>query len=116
MRNIAIVLALVFAASTSAFAQKRSDLTGPAYKNYKPWKNESKPTQIYSVAKSEKLTGPAFKNKKAWKKSTSDATYTAVNFGSERTNLTGPAYKNYKPWRKSDNEGTSNSQNAKNED
>ncbi|XCF06487.1 hypothetical protein ABI125_01195 [Tamlana crocina] len=115
MKNIAIILALVFAASTSAFAQKRSDLTGPAYKNYKHGKQKSEPVTIYSVAKEEKLTGPAYKNKKH-NTDASDKTYTAVVFGSDKSDLKGPEYKNYKPWR--DNEGNDNSNSliAKNEE
>ncbi|MBU3820620.1 hypothetical protein KO566_00995 [Flavobacteriaceae bacterium XHP0103] len=98
MKNITIVLALILVASTSAFAQKRSDLTGPAYKNYKPGKEKSEPVAVYTVAKEEKLTGPAYKNHKPWK-NTSDKTYTTIAFGSEKSKLTGPAHKNYKPWR-----------------
>ena len=98
-----------------AFAQKRSDLTGPAYKNYKPWQNDSKPAPVYSVAKKEQLQGPAFKNQKVWEKKPSKANYTAVNFGSERSNLQGPAYKNFKPWRKNDEKDNSETYIAKND-
>lgn len=115
MKNIAIILALVFAASTSAFAQKRSDLTGPAYKNYKPGKNKSEPVAIYSVAKEEKLIGPAYKNQKH-RKDTSEKTYTTVAFGSEKSDLKGPEYKNYKPWRDNESNNSSNSLLAKNEE
>lgn len=114
MKNIAIILALIFVASTSAFAQKRSDLSGPAYKNYKPGKQKSEPVPVYTVTKEEKLTGPAYKNRKPWE-STSDKTYIKVAFGSERSKLTGPAHKNYKPWRDS-NESEDTSYVAKNEE
>lgn len=99
-RKISTLLIFVLLASVSVFAQNRNDLTGPAYKNYKPWENESKPTPVYSVSNKEQLTGPAYKNQKPWGKNTSEQTFTAVSFGSERSKLTGPAYKNYKPWRK----------------
>ena len=53
-----------------------------------------------SVNKKKSLTGPAYKNYKPWR-DTSKAEAVVVNTsGHERQKLTGPAYKNYKPWRK----------------
>ncbi|WP_435135620.1 hypothetical protein [Formosa sp. A9] len=103
MKNIALILALVFIASTAAFAQDRSELTGPAYKNYKPGKSDSKPTLVYAVSNKKELTGPAYKNQKPWK-NTSEKTYSTIAFGSERSKLSGHEYKNYKPWKNTNNE------------
>ncbi|NJX14006.1 hypothetical protein [Tamlana crocina] len=115
MKNIAIILALVFAASISAYAQKRSDLKGPAYKNFKHGQQKTEATPIYAVAKEEKLTGPAYKNKKHTN-DTADKTYTTVVFGSDKSDLKGPEYKNHKPWRENEGNDNSNALVAKNED
>jgi len=103
MKKVAIILGFLVV-SFGALAQdksdvKRSDLQGPAYKNYKPWKHETTPVKIYSVNKKKSLTGPAYKNYKPWK-DTSKVEMVVVSTGSERQKLTGPAYKNYKPWKK----------------
>lgn len=97
-----IIFTLAFALiSVGVFAQqKRSDLKGPAYKNYKPWLHKSEPVVIYAEVSKTKLTGPAYKNQKPWK-DTSDKVYVPIVYGSERSKLKGPAYKNYKPWKKS---------------
>lgn len=97
MKSITLILALIFISSTAAFAQKRSDLTGPAYKNQKPWKNNSKTTNLYAETNKEQLKGPAYKNQKPGETS-SEATYAVVELGSERSKLDGHEYKNYKPW------------------
>lgn len=77
---------------------KRSDLQGPAYKNYKPWKHKNVSTVLYVDTSKKGLTGPAYKNFKPWE-STSNKNAVVVNTsGHERQKLTGPAYKNYKPW------------------
>ena len=98
MRNL--ILCLVAALmSIGLMAQNRSELKGPAYKNYKPWLNKTEPVVVYTLEKQEKLIGPAYKNRKPWDEK-GEVKYTAVVFGSERSKLRGPAYKNYKPWRK----------------
>ncbi|WNH14003.1 hypothetical protein [Thalassobellus suaedae] len=98
MKNLVLTLSIVFL-SLSAFAQKRSDFKGPAYKNYKPWLHKNEVTLVYTVSQKTKLTGPAYKNYKPWQNK-SEKTYTPISFVSKRSKLTGPAYKNYKPWRK----------------
>ncbi|WP_242083635.1 hypothetical protein [Aestuariivivens sediminis] len=98
MRNLVLFLTLSLV-SYGVMAQKRSELRGPAYKNYKPWLNKSEPLTVYSFSKKENLTGPAFKNQKPWNKNKT-VKYTSVVVGSERSKLMGPAYKNYKPWNK----------------
>ncbi|TBN06431.1 hypothetical protein EYD45_00675 [Hyunsoonleella flava] len=104
MKKIALILGSLFI-SLGAFAQedkivKRSDLKGPAYKNYKPWKHKTIPTVVYTVERAEKVTGPAYKNYKPWRDD-SKKELAVVEIGkSERQKLKGPAYKNYKPWKK----------------
>ncbi len=104
MKKVALILGFLVV-SSSAFAQektdlKRSDLQGPAYKNYKPWQHKTIPTAIYSTNKKKSLTGPAYKNYKPWR-NTSEVEAVAVNTsGNERQKLMGPAYKNFKPWKK----------------
>lgn len=100
MKNLLILL-FVVALSFDGFAQKRSDLTGPAYKNYKPWKHKSESTTIYSENSRLNLTGPAFKNYKPGEHKT-EVKLIPIQFGSERSKLTGPEYKHYKPWLKKD--------------
>ncbi|TYA92099.1 hypothetical protein [Seonamhaeicola marinus] len=104
MKNFALIIGLLFI-SINAFAQeksnvKRSDLTGPAYKNYKAWKHNTESTKVYTKKSKKALTGPKYKNYKPWRDA-SKVEYVVVNaIGNERQKLTGPAYKNYKPWRK----------------
>ncbi|WP_166959914.1 hypothetical protein [Yeosuana marina] len=101
MKNTTLIL-LLFLFSIGAYAQKRSDFKGPAYKNYKPWLHKTEPITVYTVIKKTKLTGPAYKNQKPWQ-NTSEKKYVPIVFGSERSKLKGPEYKNYKPWRKNNN-------------
>lgn len=103
MKKGALVLGLFFI-SLCAFSQeksnvKRTDLMGPAYKNYKPWKYKTIPVTVYSVKRKESLLGPEYKNHKPWA-DTNVAEYVAISVGNnERLKLKGPAYKNYKPWK-----------------
>ena len=102
MKKVALILGVLLV-SFGALAQekgdlKRSDLKGPAYKNYKPGKHETTPVKIYSLNKKKSLSGPVYKNYKPWRDN-SKSEAVVVNTGSERQRLTGPAYKNYKPWR-----------------
>lgn len=101
MRTTMLIL-LLSLFTIGAFAQKRSDLKGPAYKNYKPGQHISEPTLVYTVTNKKELKGPAYKNKKPWQDK-SDKKYVAITYGSDRSKLKGPAYKNYKPWRKNNN-------------
>ncbi|KJD34074.1 hypothetical protein PK35_04915 [Tamlana nanhaiensis] len=96
MKKVAIIaIALVFTAS--AFAQKRNEFKGPAYKNYKPWQHDVEPTVVYTVVEKENLTGPEYKNQKVWEKDNTEA-YKVITIGTKRSKLKGPAYKNYKAW------------------
>jgi hypothetical protein len=98
-----ILITIITLVAISSYAQKRNELMGPAYKNYKPWMHENEPDIVYTIEKKENLTGPKYKNKKAWDKS-NEAGRTPVVFGSDRSKLSGPEYKNYKPWRKNEKE------------
>lgn len=99
MKKVTLILGL-FILSVAAFAQektevKRSDLKGPAYKNFQSWMHPSVPTKVYSDSKVKTLQGPAYKNRRPGK-NTSKAEQTLVTtVGSERQKLKGPAYKNY---------------------
>ena len=97
MKKVAVLLAFAFITVTS-FAQKRSDLTGPQYKNYKPWQHDTKVEPVYTSNSKVGLTGPAYKNHKPWKKTEDHVEFQQVVSNNKRANLTGPAYKNYKPW------------------
>ncbi|MFY0712143.1 hypothetical protein J1D01_00570 [Seonamhaeicola sp. NFXS20] len=91
-----VFTSLAIIVSFSVYAQKRNDFKGPAYKNYKPWLYDAKPTEVYSVKQEEKLTGPEYKNQKVWEDN-SKKSYNPINVGTERSKLKGPAYKNYRP-------------------
>jgi hypothetical protein len=99
MKKVAFILGFLLV-SFGAFAQKRSDLQGPAYKNYKPWKHKTVPTVLYTDNNKKSLTGPAYKNYKPWRDDSKTERVKVNTSGTERQKLTGPAYKNYKPWKK----------------
>lgn len=104
MKKVALILGFLVV-SFGVFAQeksnvKRSDLQGPAYKNYKPWKHKTTLTEIYAVNRKRSLTGPAYKNYKPWRDTSKVEAVLVSTGGNERQKLTGPAYKNYKPWKK----------------
>ena len=128
MKNLSIISAVlflsisVFAQETKSFTTKentnldpvkdakeikiytseRLNLKGPAYKNYKPWKNSSKEnTKVITLVKSKKsgLTGPDYKNYKPNKEDSSKKVKTIKLVESKRKDLKGLAYKNYKPWK-----------------
>ncbi|UXP31653.1 hypothetical protein N6H18_14990 [Reichenbachiella agarivorans] len=116
MKTLIIAFALTLVASFS-FAQTRTDLKGPAAKNYKPWKDKNQTEQAIAM-KSEDATrvqGPAAKNQKVWDKE-NQAEYTEVAVVSGQNDLKGPAAKNYKVWSDSksyNSEGTMMTKKAK---
>lgn len=109
MKKVALILGL-FLISFGITAQerdtaqkksitKRSDLKGPAYKNYKPWQYKTQSIALYTNNSKKSLIGPEYKNYKPWK-DTSKKEEVLVKIGNnERQKLKGPAYKNYKPWK-----------------
>lgn len=105
MKKMAVLIGLMFISATS-FAQKRSDLQGPAYKNYKPWQHDAPVETVYTSNSKAGLMGPEYKNYKPWKKR-SNVEYKEVVFVNKKAKLTGPKYKNYKHWRKKSAETTS---------
>ncbi len=102
MKKVTLILA-VLAISFSVSAQegknvKRSDLKGPAYKNYQVWMDKSEPVKIYSQIDKTSLEGPAYKNQQ-FEQATPKENLAVVKIGGdERQKLTGPDYKNYGPW------------------
>jgi hypothetical protein len=104
MKKLALILG-VLGFSYGVVAQeanniKRSDLKGPAYKNYQVWMDKSEPLKIYSQIDKISLEGPAYKNQQ-FVESTPKENLAVVKIGDdERQKLTGPAYKNYGPWSK----------------
>lgn len=104
MKKIALVLGFLLV-SFGAFAQdktdvKKSDLKGPEYKNYKPWKHKTETTAVYAASDKTSLTSPEYKNRKPWKETSEKVAVKINTSGTERQKLKGPAYKNYKPWKK----------------
>lgn len=98
MKKSVLFFALIFI-SLTVFAQKRNELSGPQYKNYKPWMHDTKTESIYTSNGKANLKGPEFKNYKPWKKNKSDVQYQEITTVNKKAKLTGPEYKNYKPWR-----------------
>lgn len=102
MKKVAFILA-VLAISLSVSAQegknvKRSDLKGPAYKNYQVWMDKSESLKIYSQINKESIEGPAYKNQQAIVTTPKENLALVKTGGDERQKLTGPDYKNYGPW------------------
>jgi hypothetical protein len=94
MKNIILVFAFIFIA-TSAFAQKRNDLQGPEFKNYKPWIHTAEATVIYTNTTKNKLSSPEFKNHKIWENKKEDSELVTI-VASKRSKLKGLKYKNFK--------------------
>lgn len=79
-------------------AQAFKDLQGPAAKNYKPWKDNSKKTSaMVNVTPNEKQ-GPAFKNEKVWEQENEKVQLISIPAREERE--FGPKAKNRKPWKR----------------
>lgn len=104
MKKLVLILG-VLAISCNVFAQegknvKRSDLKGPAYKNYQVWMDKSKPVMIYSEVNKPSLQGPAYKNQQIVANTPKENLVAVKVGGNERQKLTGPDYKNFGPWSK----------------
>jgi hypothetical protein len=100
MKNLALILAFAFI-SFGAFAQKRNDLKGPAFKNYKPGKNITEATNIYVSNNKASLNSLEYKNYKPWQDDNSEkaSKLTAITSNEKKSKLRSYEYKNYKPWR-----------------
>lgn len=95
MKNISLIIIFAFI-SVTAFSQSKSDLKGPAYKNYKPWTQKTKPRLVFKSDSKNDLKSFEYKNYKAKKNDKKELVI--VKFGnSKRSGLKGPSYKNYKP-------------------
>jgi hypothetical protein len=104
MKKLTLILGVLII-SSSAFAQKsnnvkRSDLKGPAYKNYQVWMDKSERLKIFSQIEKVSLEGPAYKNQQFIKGTPKENLVEVKIGGNERKKLTGPDYKNYGPWSK----------------
>ena len=74
-------------------------LQGPAAKNYKHWKDDSKSTySAVSTTAKPRLMGPAAKNYKPWRDK-KNAETSIVKINPDKPRLIGPAAKNKKPWK-----------------
>lgn len=99
MKSLLFAFAFLTVA-TVGFAQNKSDLKGPAAKNYKPWqKSEKAPAiKVYTLETTSKVQGPSAKNKKSWKVEAKD--YQETSLVSTKPKVTGPKAKNTKVWSK----------------
>ncbi|WP_010135121.1 hypothetical protein [Ochrovirga pacifica] len=96
MKNLIWILAIAFVGT--ATAQKKSELQGPAAKNYKPWQHNVEATvSVQSVNKST-LKSKDAKNYKPWKKEAKATEKLILASNYNRNKLQGPEAKNYKPW------------------
>jgi len=97
MKSLLIAFAFMTVA-TFSYAQDKSDLKGPAAKNYKPWqKNEKTATKkLYTLEASSKVQGPSAKNKKSWE--SKSINYQEITLVANKPKVTGPKAKNAKAW------------------
>ncbi|WP_113925158.1 hypothetical protein [Cognataquiflexum aquatile] len=97
MKKIPLFILAFFLTIFVVNAQAFKDLQGPAAKNYKPWKdNSKKTTAMVNVTPNEKQ-GPAFKNAKAWEMETEKVALVSRPVSDERE--FGPKAKNRQPWK-----------------
>lgn len=82
----------------AANAQEWNELKGPAAKNYKPWKSQSKNVTAEVRSERAELQGPAFKNQKPWNQTGEKVGVDTTLDTSDK--VTGPKAKNKKPWKK----------------
>ena len=91
----ALILMICMLATSMMWAQSRTSLKGPKAKHYKPWKQETTATPVYTDETME-WQGPKAKNERLHKV---DA-IPEVQFlaRTERRHLKGLKAKHYKPW------------------
>ncbi len=112
MKKIIIpFLILSFFVATTSIAQSRTQLKGPAAKNYKPWKDNDKTSKTYVTQSVEVKQGPEAKNAKIWSDKNKNEEAIAINMNAQPNSLKGPEAKNRKPW---DDKRVEDSQLAKN--
>jgi hypothetical protein len=98
MKKLPLLILAFFFTIFVVNAQAFKDLQGPAAKNYKPWKDNSKKTTAeVSVTPNEKQ-GPAFKNAKAWEQDSEMVALVSRPVSEERE--FGPKAKNRRPGKK----------------
>ncbi len=64
MERAILVAMCFFALNLAAFSQRSPSLTGPAAKNYKPWKDQTGGTVLKTAKNRQRIMGPAAKNYK----------------------------------------------------
>lgn len=97
MKKIPLFILAFFLTIFVVNAQAFKDLQGPAAKNYKPWKdNSKKTTAMVNVTPNEKQ-GPEFKNAKAWEPEAEKVALVSRPVQEERE--FGPKAKNRQPWK-----------------
>lgn len=98
MKKYSVFILAFFFTIVLGNAQAFNDLQGPAAKNYKPWKDNSKKTTAMVNVKPNDKQGPAFKNAKAWELNTAKVPLISKPVLEERE--FGPKAKNRQPWKK----------------
>lgn len=94
MKNLTLIVVFIFI-SAATFAQKRNDLTGPAFKNFKPWMQKATPTLVFKNDTKKSLTSPDYKNHKEWGTKKENLELITLE-PSKKVGLTGPRFKNFK--------------------
>lgn len=94
MKKTLITTTLITVIAVMVNAQTRTELKGPAAKNYKVWEDTSAPTPVYFSADA-KLAGPEAKNVAVWQQ---DNENKILVVSKKREKMLGPEAKNFKPW------------------
>jgi hypothetical protein len=98
MKKLPLFILAFFFTIFVANAQAFKDLKGPAAKNYKPWKdNSKKTTAMVNVTPNEKQ-GPEFKNARSWEQESEKVKLLSRPVSEERE--FGPKAKNRQPWKR----------------
>jgi hypothetical protein len=98
MKKLSIMFVAFFFTIFVSNAQAFKDLQGPAAKNYKPWKDNSKKTTAMVAVTPNDKQGPAFKNANAWEQESAKVPLISRPVREERE--FGPKAKNRQPWKK----------------
>lgn len=98
MKKLSIMFVVFFFTIFVSNAQAFKDLQGPAAKNYKPWKDNSKKTTAMVAVTPNDKQGPSFKNAKAWEQESEKVALLSRPVSGER--VFGPKAKNRQPWKK----------------
>jgi hypothetical protein len=97
MKKIALIFVAFLFTAAITNAQESGELKGPAAKNYKPWKHQTKLSPVMLKVNPSEKTGPEFKNDRIWDKDTDLMAMDKEGKSTERK--TGPEAKNRKLWK-----------------